>query len=118
VETNPFTLEALPADLVNSVWAGTTPREGDWLTITFKDITTAIAGSEEIGKRIIFSVAIDNSTNNGAYSYSSSTKEGTITISGWNPAPNGFTINDAGDTLTIVNYGSHAGAPRTFTRLR
>jgi hypothetical protein len=118
VESGTGTEPVPVASLVDSVWAGETPRAGDWLTISFKDIETAIAGSDETGLRTIWSFAIDNSTNNWGYTYDGSTKTGTISSGGWNPAPNGFTISADGKTLTITNYGSHEGAPRSFKRLR
>jgi len=102
----PFTLEALNTDLINSVWAGVTPREGDWLTITFKP-----------EKKVVLSFSFDNTTNEWEYSFNSEINAGTITVSGgWNPAPGGFAINS--DTLTITNYGSHGGASREFKRYR
>jgi hypothetical protein len=100
------------------VWAGETPRDGDWLTISFKDLTTAIAGSEETGLRAIGSFSIDNSTNNWGYTYNVTTRAGTVTASRWNPAPDGFTISEDGKTLTITHYGNHEGDPREFKRLR
>jgi hypothetical protein len=93
--------------LINSVWAGETPRPGDWLTITFR----------QDGK-VIMSFSYDNTSNEWEYTFDDSTNAGTIiTPTGvWNPAPNGFTIS--GNTLTITNYGSHGGAPREFKRYR
>ncbi|MDR1586346.1 MAG: hypothetical protein LBS57_02685 [Treponema sp.] len=120
IDPVPFTLETLPADLANSVWAGGTPQ-GDntgWLTITFKNLATAIAGSEATGQRVICSFSADNSTNNWGYAYNSSDKTGTITTSGWPFAPSGFTISADGKTLTIPNYGSHDEGSREFKRLR
>jgi uncharacterized repeat protein (TIGR02543 family) len=102
--------------LVNTVWAGETPRPGDWLTISFKNLATAIAGSEETGLRAIGSFNVDNSTNNWGYTYDDTTRTGTIISSRWNPAPEGFTIDDEGTTLTIKNYGNHGD--REFKRLR
>jgi hypothetical protein len=111
--------ENLPlASLKDTVWGGETPRGGDWLTISFKDLETAIAGSEETGLRTVWSFSIDNSTNNWGYAYDAATKSGAITATGWNPAPNGFTISGDTKTLTITNYGSHGGASRDFKRLR
>jgi hypothetical protein len=104
--------------LAGTVWAGETPRAGDWLTISFKNLETAIAGSEETGLRTVWSFGIDNSTNNWGYTYDAATGTGTIVSGGWNPAPDGFSISADGTTLTIVHYGSHAGAPREFKRLR
>jgi hypothetical protein len=100
------------------VWAGETPRAGDWLAISFKDIDTAIAGSDETGLRSVWSFSIDNSTNNWGYAYDAATRTGTITATGWHPAPDGFAISEDGTTLTITHYGSHAGDPREFKRLR
>jgi len=89
-----------------TVWAGETPRAGDWLTIAF----------QPEGK-VVFSFSIDNSTNLWDYTFDKTTKKGTIdTGIPWNPAPNGFAIN--GDILTITNYGNHEGAPRNFQRYR
>jgi len=106
VDPVPFPLEALDANLLHSVWAGVTPRAGDWLTITFRP-----------ENKVIWSFSFDNSTNEWEYSFNSETQTGTITVSeGWNPAPNGFTIN--AETLTITNYGSHGGASREFKRYR
>jgi hypothetical protein len=109
LDANPFTPAALPADLVNTVWAGETPQDSGhgWLTIAFK-----------ADGKVICSFSFDNSTNEWAYTYDvAATPQGTITNpSGWAPTPDGFTISD--NTLTIVHYGSHAGDPRTFTRLR
>jgi len=106
VDPVPFTPEALDANLHNSVWAGVTPRAGDWLTITFRP-----------DNKVIWSFSFDNTTNEWEYSFNSETNAGIITVSGgWNPAPNGFTINS--DTLTITNYGSHGGASREFKRYR
>jgi uncharacterized repeat protein (TIGR02543 family) len=108
-----------PTRLAGSVWAGETPRTGDWLTISFKDLEKAIAGSTETGLRVIWSFSIDNTTNNWGYTYNDTTRTGTIAHSGsWNPAPNGFTINEDGTTLTVKNYGYHGGDPRDFKRLR
>jgi hypothetical protein len=106
-----------PMSLVNTVWAGKTPRAGDWLTISFKDIETAIAGSTEAGLRTIWSFSFDNSTNNWGYTFDGTARTGTITSGGWNPAPDGFTVSEDGTTLTITNYGSHTGGPREFKRL-
>ena len=106
VDPVPFVQGPLDANLVNSVWAGETPRAGDWLTITFRPENKAI-----------WSFSIDNTSNEWGYSYNSAAGAGTITVSeGWNPAPGGFSIS--GDTLTIANYGSHSGAPRAFRRYR
>jgi hypothetical protein len=114
----PFTPGTSTIDLVNSVWAGETPRPGDWLTITFKNLTSAIVGSTETGERVIWSFATDNTTNNWGYTYNSTTKTGTITAGGWNPAPDGFSISADGKTLIITHYGSHEGEAREFNRLR
>ncbi len=95
----------MSAALVGSVWAGQTPRAGDWATISFRP-----------DNLVVMSFSIDNSSNGWEYTFNS-LNQGTITNpSGWAPAPNGFTIT--GDTLTIVNYGSHEGAPRNFRRVR
>jgi hypothetical protein len=102
--------------LAGSVWAGETPRAGDWLTISFKDLATAIAGSTETGLRVIWSFSIDNSTNNWGYTYDAAT--GTIVSGGWNPAPGGFSISEDGTTLTIKRYGGHEDDPREFKRLQ
>ena len=92
------------AVLIDSVWAGETPRPGDWLTITFKP-----------QGKVIWSFTIDNSTNVWEYTFDKDNRGTIITPEGtWNPAPNGFTIS--GDTLTITNYGSHGGSPRDFQR--
>jgi hypothetical protein len=92
--------------LINSVWAGETPRAGDWLTITFRP-----------EKKVIWSFSVDNTTNEWDYSFDDK-NQGTITNPQglWNPAPNGFTVS--GNTLTITNYGSHGGASREFRRVR
>ena len=106
IDPVPFTLGALAGDLAGSVWAGETPRAGDWLTITFME-----AGV------VVMSFSIDNSSNEWGYTFDGGTGEGTISVpSGWNPAPGGFTID--GDTLTITNYGSHEGAAMNFKRCR
>jgi hypothetical protein len=110
--------EVFPESLTDTVWTGETPRAGDWLTISFKDISEAIAGSTETGSRAIWSFTIDNTTNNWGYAYDSKTGTGTIVSGGWNPAPDGFTVNEDGTTLTITHYGSHTGDPRSFKRLR
>jgi hypothetical protein len=118
VDTVPFTPGSLADNLAGSVWAGETHRSGDWLTISFRNLETAIAGSEETGLRAIWSFAVDNSTNNWGYGYDATAREGTITSGGWNPAPDGFTVSEDGKTLTIPHYGNHEGAPREFKRLR
>ena len=84
------------AALIDTVWAGETPREGDWLTITFRP-----------KGKVIWEFSIDNTTNEWNYSFNFD-NEGIISIpgGGWNPAPHGFTVN--GDTLSIVNFGNHA----------
>jgi hypothetical protein len=108
-------------ELAHTVWAGATPQANgtDWLTITFKDLSAAIVGSTETGRRAICSFSADNSTNNWGFTYDSEARTGTIIVeSGWNPAPNGFTISADGKTLTITNYGNHASSPRDFKRLR
>jgi hypothetical protein len=95
------------AGIVNTVWAGETPRAGDWLTITFKD-----------KDKIVLSFAIDNTSNEWNFTYDSGAKKGTIATGGsWSPAPEGFTISADAKTLTIPNYGGHGGA-REFKRLR
>ena len=100
----PFTPGDLAADLSGSVWAGNTPRDGDWLTITFNP-----------DGKVIWSFTYDNSTNEWNYTWDGT--GGSIdTAIPWNPAPEGFTIN--GDTLTIANYGGHGGASRAFQRYR
>ncbi|MCL2763116.1 MAG: hypothetical protein FWD36_07940 [Treponema sp.] len=105
VEPVPFTLGALAGDLVYSVWAGETPRNGDWLTITFMP-----------GNKVIWSFSIDNTTNEWGYAFDSAAHTGTITTGlPWNPAPGGFAVS--GNTLTITNYGGHTG-PREFNRYR
>ena len=102
----PFTPGTLDPNLINSVWAGETPRAGDWLTISFKP-----------DNKVIWSFCFDNTTNEWEYSFDSTENSGTFTPSGpWNPAPNGFTIKDG--ILTVTNYGNHAGAPREFKRYR
>ena len=80
-------------ELVGSVWAGETPREGDWLTITFRE-----------NNRVTMSFTYDDTTNDWQFTYRNN--EGTFITDGWNPAPQGFTVN--GDTLSIVNFGNHA----------
>lgn len=105
----PFTPGTLANDLVGSVWGGLTPQGNGtgWLTITF----TA-------DNKVIWAFSFDNTTNEWGYTFNA-TDGGTITVpSGWNPCPNGFTINDGGDTLTVTHYGSHAGDPRSFKRYR
>ncbi|MDR1902150.1 MAG: hypothetical protein LBQ88_07725 [Treponema sp.] len=110
--------EELPlASLKDSVWAGETPREHDWVTLTFKDLTSPIAGSEAIGRRVIASFAIDNSTNNWGYTYNAIAKTGAITSTGWNPAPEGFSVSQDNKTMIIKNYGGHE-ADRSYKRLR
>ena len=106
VDTVPFTPGALDVNLVNSVWAGETPRPGDWLTITFRPES-----------KVIWSFSVDNTTNEWGYTFDGTENKGTVTVpGGWNPAPNGFTVS--GNTLTITNYGNHAGSPREFKRYR
>jgi hypothetical protein len=109
VEPSPAGLPALPADLVLSVFGGSTPQDSGkgWLSISFK-----------ANNKAIFSFSADNTTNEWEYTYNAGTKTGTITNpgGGWNPAPNGFTMSDDGNTLTITNYGSHSGGARTFNR--
>ena len=107
----PFTPGILAGDLANSVWAGETPRAGDWLTITFKP-----EGSPN--GTVIWSFSFDNTTNEWEYTFDNTANTGTVTVpaGSWNPAPNGFTVNE--DTLTITNYGSHGGASREFKRYR
>jgi hypothetical protein len=108
VDPVPFTLEDLNSNLINSVWAGTAPRPGDWLTITFKS-----------DKKVIWSFSIDNTTNEWEFTFDEAANEGTITNpEGNNPAPDGFTINDEGDVLTITNFFGHGGASREFKRYR
>jgi len=93
--------------LDNTVWAGETPRPGDWLTILFLPEGKAV-----------FSFSIDSTSNLWDYTYDKTKKTGSIDtgLPGFNIAPNGFTIK--GNTLTITNYGSHAGDPRSFKRYR
>ena len=91
--------------LVNSVWAGETPRPGDWLTITFKPEA-----------KVVWSFSLDNTTNEWDYTFDTVENNGTIDSGeSWNPDPDGFTIN--GDTLTVTNYGDH-GEVRDFKRYR
>ncbi|WP_157784170.1 hypothetical protein [Treponema primitia] len=94
-----------PYPVLNTVWGGETPREDDWLTLVFK-----------ADGKVYSAFAIDNSKNEWDYTYDETTNTGTIAASGWNPAPDGFSID--GKTLTIVHYGNHGGAPREFKRLR
>jgi outer membrane protein assembly factor BamE (lipoprotein component of BamABCDE complex) len=102
----PFELETLADDLCGSVWAGITPQgEEAWLTISFN-----------ADGKVIWAFSFDNSTNEWDYTFDTNEKKGTVSSSGWNPCPNGFTIN--GDTLTISNYGNHSGDPRSFKRYR
>jgi hypothetical protein len=94
--------------LVNTIWAGETPRSGDWLTVAFQ-------GS---GK-VVMSFVADNSTNQWTFTYDDAAKTGTIsTGSGWSPAPDGFSVSRDAMILTIRNYGGHGGLPRMFRRVR
>nr|MDR1277972.1 hypothetical protein [Treponema sp.] len=98
-----------PVSLENTVWGGGTPQAGNtgWLTLAFK-----------ADNKVIAAFNADNTTNEWDYTYNTD-KIGTITVaSGWNPAPDGFTISDDAKTLTIVHYGNHEGTPREFKRLR
>jgi hypothetical protein len=121
IDSVPFTPGDLPGDLVNSVWAGETPRQGDWLTMTFKNLAEPLdeeKAPEKTGQRVICSFSADNSTNDWGYDYDSTKKAGTITTgSPWSPAPDGFTVSADGKTLTIPNYGGH-GEGLAFSRLR
>jgi hypothetical protein len=104
------------ADLVDSVWGGETPRDDDWLTITFREIEgTGVSGfTGTPGSRAVCSFSVDNSTNNYAFTYDDKTKSGSITGS-W--APGDFTIGKNNSTITFSNYGGHSGA-RSFARFR
>jgi outer membrane protein assembly factor BamE (lipoprotein component of BamABCDE complex) len=102
----PFKLETLTDDLRGSVWAGATPQGEDaWLTITFN-----------AEGKVIWAFTFDNTTNEWDYTFDKENKKGTVSSSGWNPCPNGFTID--GDTLTVTTYGGHSAAPRSFKRYR
>lgn len=81
------------ADPVNTVWAGETPRPGDWLTISFK-----------AENKIVLSFAFDNTSNEWEFNYDAGAKKGTIiTGSSWSPAPEGFTISaDAKTPLPLL----------------
>jgi hypothetical protein len=116
VDTVPFTHGDLNSNLVNSVWAGNTPRLGDWLTITFRP-----------EGKVIMSFSIDNTSNEWEYTFDEAENAGDIIIppdpdpdpeapEPWHPAPNGFTVS--GNILTITNYGFHGGNPREFRRYR
>jgi hypothetical protein len=96
----PFTPGELPANLVNTVWAGETPREGDWATFTFK-----------AEGKVIASFAVDNTTNEWTYTYDNNSKSGSF--SGGLGA---FTISGDNKTLTITQYYAHG--LREFQRLR
>jgi hypothetical protein len=103
VDPVPFTPGTLPADLVNTVWAGETPRStetGDWATFTFKT-----------GGDVVVSFAGDNSTNGWTYIYDNEDKSGTITGPNWFNGE--FTIN--GEILTFPGY---MGGSREFKRFR
>jgi hypothetical protein len=93
--------------LVNTIWAGETPRSGDWLTISF-----------QASNKVVMSFVADNSTNEWMFTYDDAAKTGTISTSGWNPAPNGFSVSKDTMILTIRNYGGHEGLPRMFRRVR
>jgi hypothetical protein len=95
------------ASLVNTVWAGETPRVGDWLTMSFR-----------AENKIVMSFIIDNSSSEWTFTYDPSNKTGTIvTGSDWSPAPEGFTISTDAKTITVPNYGGHGG-DKQFKRLR
>jgi hypothetical protein len=100
VDPVPFTPGALPADLVNTVWAGETPRGGDWATFAFK-----------ADGKVVASFAVDNSTNE--WTYTNTGKDGAITGPGWFDGL--FTISDDAKILTFPGY---MGGSRDFTRLR
>jgi hypothetical protein len=101
VDPVPFTPGALPADLVNTVWGGETPRDGDWATFTFKTDGKAVA-----------SFAVDNTTNEWTYTYPDNSKSGSF--SGGDLQA--FTISNDGTTLVITTYYAHG--PREFKRFR
>jgi hypothetical protein len=101
VDPVPFTPADLPADLVNTVWAGETPREGDWATFTFK-----------ADSKIVASFAVDNTTNDWTYTYDGDSKSGSFSGGGLGA----FTIIADGKTLVITAYYAHG--PREFKRLR
>jgi len=124
----PFTLGALAANLVGSVWAGSTPAASNtgWMTITFRaKATSGSAGTNEtsMGENVaVISYAQDNTTAVWNYSYASSTKTGTAFTDGLTPAgaaqtwnPGAYTINEAGDEIT---FSSFMGSSRTFKRYR
>jgi hypothetical protein len=95
------------ASLVNTVWAGETPRSGDWLTMSFRD-----------ADKIVMSFIIDNSSSEWSFTYDAPKKTGTIvTGSPWSPAPEGFTVSTDAKILTVKNYGGHGG-DKQFKRLR
>jgi hypothetical protein len=101
IDPVPFTPGVLPADLVSTVWAGETPRSGDWATFTFKADNKAVA-----------SFAGDNTTNEWTYTYVDSSKSGSFSGGGLGA----FTINENTQTLVITAYYAHG--PREFKRLR
>jgi hypothetical protein len=117
----------LPANLVNTVWSGSTPAAGNtgWITLSFR----AKRGSPDHGEQsltvpnaAVISYAHDNTTAIWDYAYNNDTREGTAptngykpdnTATGWNPGA--YTISADGQTLTFTNF---MGEPRSYRRFR
>jgi hypothetical protein len=101
---NTFTLDALPEDLVGTVWGATNPmQDGGWITLAFTP------GNQNAG-----AFTHDNTSRIRNYTYDNteSPKAGNI-----GSGINGFIINAAGDTLTLANMFGH-GTPIDLKRFR
>ena len=117
----------LPAHLVNTVWAGSTPASNNtsWITLSFR----AKRDSPDHGEQsltglnvVVISYAHDHTTAVWDYAYNTETRTGTAPTNGhkpdntattWNHGA--YTISEDGKTLTFTNF---MGEPRSYRRFR
>ncbi|GHV30309.1 hypothetical protein AGMMS4952_17130 [Spirochaetia bacterium] len=101
-----FALAPLPADLENTVWAGTGFRSEDWVTLSFR--------GETGGKDVEVSHVSDSTQwSRTCNPYDPATKNGVVNYI----AGAGFEIRDSDTTLRILNFYGH-GVPVDLKRVR
>ncbi|MDR2501177.1 MAG: hypothetical protein LBD37_08900 [Treponema sp.] len=106
-DDNPPVFTSNPADLGNTIFAGSGPRAPDWCTFSFRGISSG----GTVGT-VIASFTIDNTTNVWTYKYDPVSGDGTIGANPGQTSPGDFSVYidpvSGESIIEFLNYFGHA----------